>query len=205
MSLTYDKMKGHQETEALMADLRSRKITPASLFMWGSGGHADPFNLRDAYARLRSEKYLPALREAANEGGLNLCATDGSGRLRPDGPETAPGADDTTCFADEIDGPCEKPAGGQGGDTVCYADDTEGPCATGETAGGRAPSAADDGKCYADDFGSACGKPEGGADETIRRNAGDATGQRVEDSGQCYADDMAGPDCTKGVQAVPAR
>lgn len=84
-----------------------------------------------------------------------------------------------------------------GGDGVCYADDIDGPCGTETHTGG------DDGVCYADDFQGACGGGEKpGDDESIRRNAGDATGQKVEEDGACYADDMDGP-CHKEPAAAP--
>lgn len=217
LDLTYANMKGDPNVENLMNEMRGRNVSPAGMFMWGGRGGSDPFNFREVYRRMREDRYLPSLREQVNENGLNLCEPGSGARAggtTGGGTRPAATADDGRCFADDAAGPCEPNRGTTGSGTTgqrppnvgqCFADDVDGPCSTSGSDSRTGTAGGGDGKCYADDFGSACGTPDANAGETIRSNAGDATGQTPADVERCYADDVAGPDCNRTLQTAPVR
>ncbi len=166
MDLKYEDLKDQPHVRMVMNDLRSRKASAASLFEWSGKGMVDPYNFREAYRRLREERYLPELREKVNEG-VNLCAVNTGSDARPS--RATPGAGG--CFADDVTGPC-KPAGQttpQNGDGGCYADDFKRTCGPDATSGDRIRSNAADGTgqpvspdtgCYADDLKGPCRVPQ---------------------------------------------
>ncbi len=168
--LKYEDLRNDPNVRDLMEKVRaSGNSSPAALFEWAGRGRNDPFNFQEMYRRLREDRYLPGLREKANENKLDLCSTGpGTGGGSGARPGASPPTGGTgTCFADDMDGPC-KPAG-------------------------RPATPASGGDCYADDFKRACGPEGGNGGDRIRSNAADATGQPVTPDTGCYADDMAGP------------
>lgn len=176
MDVTYEDVKDQYQVRNLMEKAGQYGRSPATVFQVDGNGRSDPYNLYEVYRRMREDRYLPSLREKANENRLNLCSTDpGSGGgdgVRPG--SATPGAGG--CFADDVTGPC-TPAGRQGA-----------------SSGG--------GDCYADDFRRTCG-PDATSGDRIRSNAADGTGQPVNPDTGCYADDLKGPCRTP--QASPAQ
>lgn len=127
MDLKYEDLKDQPHVRMVMDDLRHRRSSAASLFEWGGRGMVDPYNFREAYRRLREDRYLPDLRERVNENGLNLCAQNPGAVAAPSAaPPTG------TCFADDIDGPCKPgaPQAPRAGAGDCFVEDFRGACGT---------------------------------------------------------------------------
>lgn len=189
----YEDVKDSPQVRDAMDKIKSYTNSPLSYFRW-NGGDNDPYNLRAQYQSLRNNHYLPALREKANENGLNLCAPGGSSSGTSTGPGVRPGSPsgngssgNGVCYADDASGPCDPAKSAKPAKTAtsCFADDVDGPCAT--------PKRATTSACYADDFANASGCSSDTA-SVIRSNSRDTTGQTTGDT-PCYADDASGPNC----------